>query len=77
MRAVERASRDANVPAALQGALRAFASIRGRSGNDPGEGDLDGSERELRDLLPFVFRSDSIACAKAHQIVRRLLTSIP
>lgn len=77
MRAVERASRDANVPAALQGALRAFASIRGRSGNDPDDRELDDHERELRALLPRLFGGDAAAHARAYAIVRRLLTNTP
>lgn len=76
MRAIERASRDSYVPPTLQGALRALSIVRRRSGRDPGEGQLDEDERELRALLPFVFRGDSIACARAHAIVRRLLTAM-
>lgn len=76
-RGIERASRDSHVPPTLAGALRALSIVRRRSGRDPGEGQLTYDERELRALLPFVFRGDSTACARAHAIVRRLLTAMP
>jgi hypothetical protein len=53
MRAVESASRASGVPPSLQGALRALALIRRRSGNDPRDGQLTDDERELRSLLLF------------------------
>ncbi len=76
MRGIERASRDPKVPPSLAGALRALALIRRRSGNEPAEHALSDDERELRNLLPWVFRGDSEATARAHAIVQKLLTAI-
>ena len=50
--------------------------IRRRSGNEPKDAQLSDDESELRRLLPFVFRGDAEACAKANAVVRRLLTNV-
>lgn len=77
MRALERASQDANVCPVLRGALRALATVRRRSGRDPKEEQLTEGERELRWLLPGVFRADPRATARALAIVRGLLLNLP
>lgn len=76
-RGLERASQDASVCPVLRGALRALASVRRRSGRDPGEDQLTDGERELRWLLPGVFQGDPRATARAHEIVRGLLLNLP
>ena len=76
-RGLERASQDASVCPVLRGALRALANVRRRSGRDPGEVELTSEERELRWLLPGVFRGEPTATTRALAIVRGLLLNLP